>query len=79
MGSRCHGNVFLLIFEKKCQSFYRNLNCLHLVARLDEVGVGVGVSKNFKVKVLYAMDKALSVELSFPFDRSCICLTVDKV
>ena len=35
------------------------------------VGVGVGISKKFNVKVFYVMDKALSGELSRPCDRSC--------
>ena len=35
------------------------------------IGVGVGVSKKFNVKVFYVMGKALSVELSCPCDRSC--------
>ena len=57
------------------------------LARLDEVqeellyypGVGVdigvggsiGVSKNFSVKLIYVMGKAMSGELSCPYDRSC--------
>ena len=51
------------------------------LARLDEVqeellynpGIcsGVGVSKKFNVKVFYVMGKALSGELSSPYDRSC--------
>ena len=35
------------------------------------VGVGIGISKKFNVKVFYVMGKALSGELSCPCDRSC--------
>ena len=35
------------------------------------VGVGVGISKKFNVKVFYVMGKALSGELSCACDRSC--------
>ena len=40
------------------------------------VGGGVGVSKmlKFYVKVFYVMGKALSGELSCPYDRCCWCL-----
>ena len=35
------------------------------------VGSGLGISKKFNVKVVYVMGKALSGELSCPWDRSC--------
>ena len=36
------------------------------------VGGGGGVGKKFNVKVFYVMGKALSGELSWPCDRSCL-------
>ena len=44
--------------------------CFKLLRSYDQYG-GLGVSKKFKVKVFYVMGKALSGELSCPFDRSC--------
>ena len=52
---------------------------LTFLARLDEVGFGIGVSigggggvsKKFNVKVFYVMSKALSGELSCPCDKAC--------
>ena len=61
---------------------------LSFLARLDEVqeellyypgicvGVGVGVSKKFNVKIFYVMGKALSGELSCPCARSCYTFTL---
>ena len=79
------GKIISDKFSIKCvvvpfRSSLRGYN-IHFLARLDEVqeellyypsvGIGGGVSKKLNVKVFYVMGKALSGELSCPFDRSC--------
>ena len=43
------------------------------------VGGGVGVSKKFNIKVFYVMGKALSGELSYPWDRSCMLCVLSRI
>ena len=54
--------TFKLAWTKSRKSYYTT----------PGVSVGGGVSTSFYFKVFYVMGKALSGELSCPFDRSCL-------
>ena len=64
----CHDQAFLARLDKVQEEL------LYYPRRWISIGVGVGVSKKFNVKVFYVMGKALSGELSCPCDRSCYTL-----